>query len=240
MASRTTNQIIEGAYKIIGIFTEDSSIGGKRITEGLYYLNALLDELEGSPEEIAYYDNLIFNLVAGQRTYSISRDLGADVTANKITEFKSVSLLSGEINYPVKILDEQYLNGSYYQNTTRALPQYCYTNNSVSASEITFFTIPDKIYECRVTGKFVLSNLNLSENISNVPGYYHLFLEYSLARVLADHFPGSLWTPKMEQRYDDMRENIIAKADMNTVVDLDNRLVGKYYNSGHGRFLSGC
>jgi hypothetical protein len=219
--TRTVNTIIEGAYKLIGVFSEDRALEGGRVTEGLGLLQEILDGYAAVDTRIAWDSTLTFNLVIGQREYTFSKAGTADVNSNRIVELKYITLQDGDILYPVNIQpDEIYFNrtisltnsfrpeNAYYQNALD-------TSNDVEESKIVFFSLPDKTYPCTIKAKFVLDAVELNQPLDEVPSYYHRFLKYALGRSLNDHYPGSTWDVKKENEYKFLLENITNASDVN-------------------------
>jgi hypothetical protein len=211
---RTANEIIEGAFKIIGIFSEERALEQGRTTEALDILNELLDSYANAPEKIAYNSEVPFNLVIDQQSYTFSEDISADVNTRKIVELKYVIIKDDNINYPIDILPDEFLLNRAHLTTVRGRPQRCFFQNENELSRITFFTLPDKTYACRIKAKSILENVALNDNLNEVPRSYHLFLKFALGRLLNSHYPGSTWTTTNESFYQNLLKDIKASSDL--------------------------
>ncbi len=236
--TRTVNTIIENAYKLIGLYSEDRALEQSRTTEGLYLLNALLDHYASNDKRIAYNSLLSFNLVIGQTTYSFSKKVGASVDSNRIVDLKYIILEDDDKNYPVNIQPDQFYFNNIRKTNVINRPIDAYFQNDIDESRIIFFTKPAKAYPITLKAKFVIDAVELSQPLDEVPAYMHLFLGYALGRILHDHYPGSVWTSTQEAQYQEMLANIINAAD--TSLESFSGIALTHYNRGISRedFLS--
>ena len=236
----TSNAIIEDAYKLLGMFSEDRPLSGGRITEGLKTLNFLLKHFESSTPAIAYQEVLSFQVIGGKQEYTFSTAAGADVDSRKIVELNFVNIEDSSFSYPVAVKSDVYFFRSVRQLHLTGRPTECYLQNSPETSRIVFFSIPDKNYNCNIKAKFVLEQVELSEPIDEVPASYQLFLIYALAKLLHSKFPGSLWTVDNENDYKDAKSNISSSSDLNFNITTGAFLKnGGSSTSTYGGFLGG-
>jgi hypothetical protein len=244
--TRTVNTIIEGAYKLIGVFSEDRALEGGRVTEGLGLLQEILDHYASVDTRIAWDAPLTFNLVIGQTEYTFSKSGAADVNSNRIVELKYITIQDSDYNYPVIIQpDEYYFNRRIALNVSARPVEAYFQNaldqaNSAEESKIIFFSKPDETYTCVIKAKFVLDAVSLSQPLDEVPTYYHRFLKYALARSLNDSYPGSTWDIKKENEYKMMLENIINASDINLETRTGAALKANYRGGSLSEFLNGC
>lgn len=237
--TRTANEIIEGAFKLIGIFSEDRALEKGRTNEALDILNELLDSYANAPSQIAYNSEVIFNLVIDQQSYTFSEDIAADVNTRKIAELKYVTIKDDNLNYPVDILPDEFLLNRTHLTAARGRPQRCFFQNENELSTITFFSLPDKTYECRIKAKFILENVALNENLNEVPRSYHLFLKFALGGLLNSHYPGSTWTTKNESFYQSLLKDIQASSDLDLNTNGGVGLLNRNAFDSRSAFFSG-
>ena len=229
---QTVLGILEGAYRIVGVKSDDRALSKNQIQEALALLNALLDEFASESLLIAYDDLLTFNLVDGQRDYIISQEAGADVTANKLVRLKYVWLVKDGIQYPINIVDDDYFYGRYVNLSIKARPNQVFLQNQVSKTTLTFLQIPDFAYECGIKGKFVLDNLtSLNTEITTLPKYYYLFLHFALAKLLNANLPGTVFSVQDEDQYKNRLKNLQSTNDIDLVTETLSTLNKKYFGS---------
>jgi hypothetical protein len=219
ITTRNANNIIDGAFKLIGSYTADSSLGGPKAEEGLYYLNMIIDHFSSEPELIAYDSILTFPMTPGQREYTISDQVAADVTNKRLVKIKNINLVDGSTQYYVRV-EKDNVWYDYYEYDVTKRPDTVFLQNDIGESTLFFLQKPDKAYTCLVKGKFILDQItDPTAPLTNVPIAYHLFLEYALGRELKPRHQGATWDAEAEKRYQETKENLI---DTN---DFDNELV---------------
>lgn len=230
VTERTPNDIIDRAYRIIGIRSKDRALSGDDVEQGLYILNQMLDHYSADSELIAYNDVISFPLVAGQRDYTISDQLTADVTNRRLVYLKYVNLVEQQYRYPVRVHNDTiYYRFTHDENVTRR-PEFVFLQQEIGQSRITFVNKPDKDYTCIVKGKFILQHLELSTIITQVPIAYHRYLEYALANELSASRPGATWDEVSERNLQNAITNLTSSNDIDIEIEPDNLFVlrGRY------------
>lgn len=225
----TTTQLIQAAFKNIGVLSNDRNLSNDEIAEGLEQLNFLLTHFSAEPQLIAYRKVLEFPLVANQITYEISQEPSADVTSNRLVILNYINLRDSQIQYPVQIVPD-----AYYYNRRRVVnyirrPTQVFLQNDIGKSFLTFLAAPDKSYDCTIKGKFVLDEVTLNTDFTEVPRYYYAFLELALARALNGKYPGSRWTPVQESEYESTRQSVMSVNDRDLLPETSKALNFNYY-----------
>lgn len=213
---RTVNKLIERAYRIINVKTDDRNLTGDQVTEGLYSLNVLIDELSGLGMYLPLFSEYEVALTPGERELVFSEYYPA--TGINITQLSHVSIIENDTLYPVEILsDTLYFEGNSLTATGR--PTKCYfinrmvpslTIKRLVESVIVFYKIPDKAYTCSIKAKIKMTNQALNTDIDGIPPYMIFYLENALARMLHRHYPASKWDEIDETYYKQSKDDIIA------------------------------
>lgn len=217
--TRTANELIEEAFKIIDIFSEERNLSGKRLKEGLDLLNALLSSYRSAPQLIAYDSTITFNLVAGQRQYEISEEVGADVTSNPLARLKFVTLEQDNLQHPVGIVPDNMFYARGIDLDAQRRPTQVFLQNDVLKSFLNFIIKPDFAYLCTVKAKFVLDDLTLNTDITTIPMYYTLYLSYALARLLHGRYAGSKWDAQDETAFNELKQDVMSVADIDLITE---------------------
>jgi len=231
--TRTSNTIIEKAYKLIGIFSSERALSKGDVNEGLNTLNALLDNYSSNNTKIAYDKQLTFPVTAGKQRYTFSTAIGADVDSQRIVNLKFINLEDANFLYPVDIVaDVIYYRRAQALNAT-CRPVQAYFQNENEQSFIFFFTKPEIDYSCTIKAKFMIDKVSLNQPLAEVPGYYHDFLAYAVARNLQDVFDGSSWNDKKEAKYKELLKDVIGATDLDFNIKTGAMLkAGRGYNDG--------
>lgn len=219
MASKTVRKLITQAYKLIGKASEHQNLTSAQIKDGLDALNDRLDHFGSVSNYIAFAQSITFPLVIGQETYELSNEVGADVVTNRLIEVDIVTLNVTGTEYPVKILDDKFYYGAVRDSAESGRPENVFLQNDTLSSFLTFFKKPDVAYTCFVKGKFVLSNLVLSDNLNELPQYYNEFLKYDLAKILKDSYEGNSWSQMKEAHYQQLSDDIFKMNDIPLTID---------------------
>lgn len=225
---KSVKRIIERAYKIAGLYRIDRILEGSRQQEALDILNDLLAGFADNNSKIAFYDTLSFPVIANQDQYIFAPSAG-DVVSNRLMELKYVLLKTTNILYPVKVMTDKAYYTVRRSDTIQRRPRGCFLQNAVGKSILTFISKPDIDYDCEIKAKFILSEVNLTSDLSEVPAYYVNYLEYLLARELTMEYMPNNWTERHEKRFIDLEQGIINKSDYETDVILSDALSCGYY-----------
>jgi hypothetical protein len=232
--ARTVNRLIEQAFRKAGLFTQDRIIQGYKINEALDMLNDILDENSSEMSYVAFYEVFTFAMTPGQREYTIGRNVGNDVDHNRIVALKQVSLIASGARYPVNIIsDNDYYSVIYYESA-QGRPSSVFFQNEIGQSNLIFISKPDIAYDCEIKAKFILSNLALNTDITNVPPYYLQYLKYALAKELALEYLPANWTAAHESRFKKLENHLRMMNDYDVDLRLSNALIGRrqwYYNN---------
>jgi hypothetical protein len=234
------NLLIEGAYKTAGLFNEDQRIDGYRVTEALDYLNEIIDSFATSPKKIAFYHVLTFNMVAGQREYTLSDLAGSDIVYHRLVRLKYCVLIINGYRYPVDVIDDYDYYCMIYAETAQGRPTGVFFSNDMTGtgtyerSKLVFIKQPDQAYQCEIKGKFVLPTLTLNSDITIIPAYYMKLLRYSLAKELALMYHPQNWTADHEKNLIELKDATFSIADTDLSTRLGTDFLGNrrwYYNN---------
>ena len=212
----TVNDLIIRAFETIGIYSPYKLLSGEQLLSGLYYFNEMLDYFQSSGLYIPYYTDVSFDMVATQNEYVVSKDAGSDVNSNPIIELDYVTISYAtqyDTSYPVSIVTYDQYDMIVRNNSTTARPTKVILQKGVDTSKLIFFPVPDVAYRCNFRGKLYLSDVDIQDHLYDVPGYYHRFLRYALARELKDIYKSENWNAFQENEYKTMLSEIKSSAD---------------------------
>ena len=220
------NKLITQAFKLAGLYQNDRNIDGFRITETLDILNELLDSNSANPTLIAFYRLLQFPITSSKSEYTFSRDPGADVDSDRIVDIKHVAVISGGIRYPVKVIDDYEYYISMYNTNSVGRPSSLILQNNIDVSTLTFLPAPDRSYTAEIKAKFVLKNISLNADITDVPAYYIRYLKFALAKELCFEYMPENWNQFKEQELMKLQNRIESMSDVDMSLRMSDALVG--------------
>jgi hypothetical protein len=211
---RTTNQVVNTAFYLIGLINPNEGIPGYYTTEAIYLLNTLLDHYMSVERLIPYFATLEFTLTAGKAEYLVGPG-SSEVTSEKISSIGQASLSLNNVSYPLEQIKYFNLQGNTYTTNKRATPATIILQNQVYESKIILYPIPDRDYLLQLQIKEQIGPLTDQSLLVELPVEYHRFLTYALARDLSSIFRVSkAWTPLLENEYQTMKKNLMGNADI--------------------------
>jgi len=218
----TVNELIISAFATIGVYSPYKIVDGQDILSGLYYLNELLDYYQVNGVYIPFFKTLQFTMTANKDTYIIASSGSPDIVNNPLVEIDWVTLfysLTDNVSYPVSIVSYDQYDTIVRNQQSYARPNKVILQRQASSSKLIFFPVPDYNYICNVRGKFYLYNLLLKDTFDELPGYYHRFLRYSLARELKCIYKSENWSAEQEKEYEVMLNEIRGNSDIALSID---------------------
>jgi hypothetical protein len=226
---RTTNDVIIQSMRLIGELTPNEIPSADQLNQGLYCLNDLLDSLSTAGIYIPFVRELSFNLIPNQSDYTVSTAIAnPDVEFEQIVEVDLCNIIYLTTSYPLRVisLPERYLSMTQTNLTVR--PQTVTLIRSNLYSLLRFYPIPDKQYECQIRGKFMLDELELFDNLEEVPRSYYSFLRYALAREFLNIYPSANWSAQAEDKYKSMYQTMLPANDIDVAIRPDGLLMTRY------------
>lgn len=174
------NELIAKAYYLSDIVSRElETVSGSQQADGLDMLNDLLVEKSAKGQRIPYYTHSSFNTIAGQEEYFIPNLIDADVITYDI----------GEIRFSMLRLKRKEYFGSPRANNIESLMTTYHVERSLGGSNVYFYYLPNEVREVNITGKFALSKVTGSQELSNgLDDFYVAYLKYALAERIANFF----------------------------------------------------
>lgn len=188
------NELIAKAYYLSDIVSRElETVSGSQQADGLDMLNDLLAEKSAKGKMIPYYTHSSVNTVVGQEEYFIPNLIDIDALTYNI----------GDIRYSMLRLKRKRYFGSSRADNVSSLPTSYHFERSLGGAKIYFYYLPADIYRVNITGKFALSNVTGSDELSDgLDDFYVAYLKYALAERIAQFFNIELAPGKSKTLYD--------------------------------------
>lgn len=226
--------LISRSLRLLGVVGAGETAVGAHANQGLDKLHALIDLWRLERLMMDTVQRAIYPLVINERTYTIGPGVfiagpTTFLVADRPLYIDGAALIAsatgGEIPMPV-LSDQAYRE---YQNKGRssALP----TAGIYYAKDFDYLTGRGTLILLErptVSGLYLVLYLptstvqfqDLSTTLIRLPPGYSLALEYNLASLLADNFPGN-WTEKQERAASDFKAAIMRVRDVPEVMKCD-------------------
>jgi hypothetical protein len=213
---RTTNELIINSLYLLGELGVGETPDAFMLSSGLELINELLAKFDADSIYIPYLTELAFNLVAGQRTYSISNMMPADVVSNRIIDLSfanyTVPSAGQGIIYPLQIINKAQYYGVTRLTPLNTRPGFIFLDKQPLESLVTLYPSPDQPYPCLLGLKVMLNSVIANQSLAEIPPFYYGFLKYYLAQKFLSYYPSGNWPETAQKEYDDYY-NIIKNAN---------------------------
>lgn len=213
---RTVNELIINSLYLLGELGVGETPDAFMLSSGLDLINELLDKFGADSIYVPFLTTIAFDMVVGQREYSISNMVPADIDANRVVDLSfanyTVPSAGQGINYPLQIINKAQYYGVTTLTPLNTRPGFIFLDKQALESNVTLYPAPDQPYPCQLRVKCMLNSVAANEDLSEVPPFYYGFLKYALGRKFLAYYPSGNWPETNEQEYTDYF-NIIKNAN---------------------------
>lgn len=188
------NELIAKAYNLSDIVSRElETVSGSQQADGLDMLNDLLVEKSAKGKMIPYYTHSEIDTVPSQEKYFIPNLIDADVVTYNI----------GDIRYSMLIAKRKAYFGSPRADNITSIPASYHFERTLGGGNIYFYALPSEIFRVKITGKFALSKVAGSDELSDdLDDFYVAYLKYALAERIAQFFNIELSPGKSKTLYE--------------------------------------
>ncbi len=228
--TQTVREFVSDAYKPISANSPTGGLQQSDLSQGIQFLNELLQYWSGSGLLITVPNEIVFNVIAGQNEITFAQS-GATINQGRLANTSDVFLVLQGVTYPlVEITDNDFFS-SYKYKPLLGLPIYFIIQPYTNSTKMTLYPGPSQGYEVHVYGKFEKAALTANDTMVDWPLYAIRFIKLALSRELAIYKSRiEAWSEKHEKFY------LLAQREMeaNSQVNLDvispneNQLNGAY------------
>jgi len=203
----TALELITRAYYLSQVVARGLQVvTGEQITDGLHLLNADLEYKSTDLRLIPYFERFEFDTVQGQEEYFIDNLLYVDSLTFNISNVR-YSLL--------EFTRKEYFAVPRIDNV-QSLP-YCYrVERERGGARIYLYFVPNQVYNMRMSGKFALTDVTLTTDMSLIYDNFYLeWLRYSLAIKICEDY-GATVPDATRMKYMEMTKKLmdVSPADL--------------------------
>lgn len=177
----TALKLITGAYYASGIRARDfETVSGSDVTDGLQFLNEIMQDDTTDYAMIPYYTKYEFDAVAGQQTYFIEDLIDVD----------TLVFFIDSVRYSMGRQSRKLYHGSPRAENIRSLPFNYEVDRCLGGANVNMYFLPDQDYPMELWGQFRLPVVtSLSFDLSTIfDQFYITYLRYFLAGRLCHEF----------------------------------------------------
>jgi hypothetical protein len=176
----TALELINRAFNLSQVVSRElQTVSGSQQADGLYLLNALLDFKGSDLHLIPYFNSIDFNLVVNQEEYFIENLLYVD----------SLTFTNQNVRYSMYDMSRKDYFGSPRVNDIQSLPFQYRPEREKGGMRLYLYFLPDQAYAAQVWGKFGLTQVTLTTDMSSVyDPFYIEYLRYGLAEMICSEY----------------------------------------------------
>ena len=176
----TTLQLINNAYYESGIVSRGfETVSGQQATDGLQFLNDLIDDKTVDNGLIPYYTEYDFNAVIGQEMYFIPNLINMDTFVFYIDTVRYQTQNRGRREY----------FGTSRADNIQSLPGSWHLERCFGGANLFIYFLPDQNFPLTIWGQFRLQEVALNQDLSlTLDRFYINYLKFDLAARLCAEY----------------------------------------------------
>jgi hypothetical protein len=207
----TTLQLITNAYYESGIVSRGfETVSGQQATDGLQFLNDVLQDKTVENGLIPYYEKYSFPAVQAQEKYFIPNLIEVDTFVFYIQSVRYSTTNQAR---------RQYFGNSRADNV-QSLPVTWHMERELGGASIYIYFKPNTDYPLEIWGQFRLEEVTLMQDLSlTLDRFYINYLKFDLANRLCAEYNYSVppGVAKQLQRYEDSISKKSGPLDMSMI-----------------------
>lgn len=235
---QSVRQFVTNSYQMISASSPTVPLQGSDLSFGILILNQLLNQYSATGLMITVSQQVDYMLNIGQGTITIgdssyvpTPDLTPPACPGRLANLLNAWVTLENVTYP--LIDESRTEffSSYKYATLQGLPRYVIVQPETNLTKFQVFPAPSQPYLVSIYGKWQLQSLTSNDDMSSLPSYYYLYLQYALAKHLAVYKGRSdAWSPLLEQMFRDLEKDMVASSSVNLdlITNQESWLNGSY------------
>ena len=223
---QSVRSFINDSYQIVSAASPTVTLQGSDLSTGINILNRLLNQYAANGLMITVSQQVDFMLNIGQGSITIGEP-DYTPTPDITNPGRLVNLLNSwvtlsNVTYP--LIDESRTEffSSYKYEALMGLPRYIIVKPQTNLTVVQVFPAPSQPYALSIYGKWQLSTLTANDDMSSLPSYYSMYLQFALAKYLAVYKArADAWTPLLEGMFRDLEKDMIAASSTNLDININ-------------------
>lgn len=249
---QTVNDFIQDSYQLISANTPTAPLQGNDLQKGIQFLNELIQSYGSDSLALTIAKKVQLTVDIGQLFVTFA-DTGfippaawtgdpnygttlPSYSQGRLTNLERAWLNLDGVDYPLIDEDRGVFFGSYKYFPQLGLPRFAIITNDLDYTTMQIYPGPSQQYNLFIYGKFTLPIITSGSTLDTLPLYYKRYLKTALARELSFYKGRSAaWTEALENRYQELRDQIENVSTMDLVIDSAN----ESYLNGSWRLRAG-
>lgn len=211
----TVKEFVRDTYRLISANSPTVPLHGDDLKIALRTLNQLLRSYVAGGKYLSVTKTTTFTMPQGQQevTYGPA-DVAADVQEGRIAKLFSVWVVLNNIDYPLKIFDDQRYFDSFKYEPLTGLPRFAIILDGKDSTTLRIYPAPSQNYTLHARGIYSVESLKSTDSVDNIPIYSYRFVQLALAKYLSlKKGRASAWTTELQDEYEDARLDILNNSE---------------------------
>lgn len=198
-------QLITRSYYLSQIVARElQTVSGAQIEDGLYLLNALLDFKSSDLRLIPYFKQYNFDTTAGS---VVNGSWVVDIP--NLLYIDTCTFNIGTVRYPMIDMTRKDFFATPRVDNISTLPFSYRPERTLDGMNLYLYFVPADTYQFRIWGKFALSEVALTTDMSLVYDLYYIeYLRYELAEYLCSEYAVNM-PPLAAKKLEELRKKIM-------------------------------
>lgn len=224
---QSVRSFVTDSYQIISAATPTVPLQGNDLSMGINILNRLLNQYAANGLMITVSQQVDYLLEINQGSITIGEPdyvPTPDITSpGRLVNLLNAWVTLDNVTYP--LIDESRTEffSSYKYAPLMGLPRYVIVQPQTNLTVVQVYPGPSQPYLLSIYGKWQLRSLTSNDDMSSLPSYYFMYLQFALAKYLAVYKArAAAWTPMLEEMYLTLEKDMVAASSTNLDININN------------------
>lgn len=229
---QSVRAFVNDSYQIISAATPTVPLQGNDLNVGIATLNRLMNQYSATGLMITVSQQVDYLLTIGQGTVTIGdatyvptpdiNPVSVPTCPGRLANLLNAWITLDNVTYP--LIDESRTEffSSYKYAPLMGLPRYVIVKPETNLTRLQVYPGPSQPYLLSIYGKWQLQSVTANDDMSSLPSYYYMYLQFALAKYLAVYKArSSAWTPMLEEMYRELEKDMIASSSTNLDINVN-------------------
>ena len=221
----SVREFISNSYQLISASSPTVPLKGNDLSQGLRVINTLLREFSASGLLLPIPKQIDTTILTGQGLITFgdpSYVPTPDVVQGRIANLLNAWVTLSGVTYPLIVEKDTEFFSSYKYEPLSGLPRYIIVQPQTNLTLIQVFPAPSQAYLLSIYAKFELIAFTLNDDMSALPDYMYLFLQFAVGKYLS-FYKGraEAWTEKLETEYLRLKSTIESTSTQNLDINVN-------------------
>ena len=221
------------ATQLVSAATPTVPLQGNDLSVAITVLNRLMNQYSATGLMITVSKQVDYLLSIGQGTVTIGdasftptpdiNPVSVPTCPGRLANLLNAWITLDNVTYP--LIDESRTEfwSSYKYAPLMGLPRYVIVQPETNLTRLQVYPGPSQPYLLSMYGKWQLQSVTANDDMSSLPSYYYMYLQFALAKYWAAYKARmAAWTPELEGMYKELKADMEATSSQNLDININN------------------